>query len=98
MENHISKLTAGKLSLYGKAILLNTLGNVNIRKNSNSKKIFNYLWQNKNLEPIARKTIFLQKEKGGLNIKETEARNLAMRLKHLLKLKKNMKTNHNGHL
>ena len=49
--------------------------------------IFQYLWQNKTPEPIARKTLFLPKNKGGLNIKEPEAHNMAMRIKHLLTLK-----------
>ena len=49
--------------------------------------IFHYLWQNKTPEPIARKTLFLPKNKGGLNIKESEAHNLAMRIKHFLTLK-----------
>ena len=38
---------------------------------------------------MARKTIFLPKEKGGLNVKELETPNLALRLKHLLSLKHN---------
>ena len=51
------------------------------------KRIFNFIWQNKNMEPVGRKTIFLQKEKRGLNMKELEVRNLSMRLKHFLNLK-----------
>ena len=39
------------------------------------------------MEPVGRKTIFLQKEKRGLNMKELEVRNLFMRLKHFLNLK-----------
>ena len=42
--------------------------------------IFQYLWLNKTPEPIARKTLFLPKNKG-LNIKKSEAHNLAMRIK-----------------
>lgn len=45
------------------------------------KNIFNYLWQNKKQEPRARKTLFLQKNRG-INIKEPEAHNLSMGLKH----------------
>ena len=39
------------------------------------------------IEPIARKTFFLPKKRSGLNIKEPESHNIAMRLKHLLNLK-----------
>ena len=49
--------------------------------------IFQYIWQNKTPEPIARKTLFLPKNKGGINIKEPEAHNMVMRIKHLLTLK-----------
>ena len=51
------------------------------------KHTFQYLWYNKKQEPIARKTLFLPKNKGGLNLKEIEAHNYAMRIKHLLTLK-----------
>ena len=46
------------------------------------KNIFQYLWQIKIPEPITRKTLFLRKSKGGLNIKESEARNLSIHIKH----------------
>ena len=99
MENHIQKLKTRQLSLYGKSIIINTLilakttflSNVfpipekiiqKIRTN-----IFQYSWQNKTPEAIARKTLFLPKHNGGLNIKEPEAHNLAMRIKHLITLK-----------
>ena len=103
MENHISKITTRTLSLSGKAIIINTLILSKITFLSNVFPIpvpipeetlteihtilFNYLWQNKKPEPIARKTLFLPKKKGGLNIKETEAHNYSMRIKHLLTLK-----------
>ena len=48
-----------------------------------------YIWQRKKLEPMARKTIFLPKEKGSLNVKELETHNLALGLKHLLSIKHN---------
>ena len=95
MENHIQKMSTRQLSLYGKTVLINTLIlakttfliNVFPIPEQIIKKIhtniFQYLWQNKTPEPIARKTLFLPKNKGGLNIKETEAHNLAMRIKHL---------------
>ena len=101
MEKHISKLSSRHLSLNGKAILLNTLILAKSAYISNvfpipdtmlskiHKVIFQYLWQNKIIEPIARKTTFLPKQKGGLNIKEPNIHNLAMRLKHLQTLEKN---------
>ena len=53
-------------------------------------KIFQYIWKNKQ-EPIARKTIFLSKNLGDLNLLETQAHNIAMRIKHLLQLKQKEK-------
>ena len=99
MENHIQKLTIRQISLYGKSIIINTLILAKTTFLSNvfpiPKKIiqkihtniFQYLWQNKTPQPIARKALFLPKNKGGLNIKEPEAHNLAMRIKHLTSLK-----------
>lgn len=96
MENHVRKIETRQLSLHGKAILINTLilarttflSNVFPIPEQILKKIykilFNYLWYNKPQEPIARKTLFLPKHKGGLNITEPEAHNLSMRIKHLL--------------
>ena len=99
MENHIRKLTPRNLSLYDKTILTSTLILAKTTFLSNilpipeqvtqkiHKKIFQYIWYNINQEPIARKTLFLPINKGGLNLKETEAHNYAMRVKHLLTLK-----------
>lgn len=76
MEKYVQKIATRQLSLYGKAILINTLilarttflSNVFPIPEQILKKIynilFNYLWYNKPQEPIARKTLFLQ------NIKE----------------------------
>ena len=92
MENHIRKLTPRNLSLYGKTILINTLILAKTTFLSNilpipeqitqkiHKQIFQYTWYNKSQTPIARKTLFLPKHKGGLNLKETEAHNYAMRI------------------
>ena len=99
IENHINKLTPRILPLQGKVILLNTLilsktshlSNIfplDANKTSKiHKTIFKYLWNNSNTEPIARKTIFLKKKQGGLNLIEPESQNFAMRIKHLLKFK-----------
>ena len=99
MENYIRKITTRTISLNGKAIIINTLilskttflSNVVPTHEETLSKIytilFNYLWHNKKLEPIARKTLFLPKKKGGLNIKEPEGHTYSMRIKHLLTLK-----------
>ena len=77
MENHIQKLMTRQLLLYGKSIIINTL--ILAKTTFLSKvfpilekiiqkihtNIFQYLWQNKTPEPIARKTLFLPKDKGG---------------------------------
>ena len=95
MENHINKLSSINVSLNERAIILNTLklaksaylSNVypipdNI-PNKIHKVIFQNLWQNNQIEPIARKKTFLPKSKGSLNIKEPNTHNLAMKIKHL---------------
>ena len=93
MKNYIRKIINRALSLSGKATIIKTtfLNNIFPIPEETLTKIhtilFNYLWQNKKPEPIARKTIFLPKKKGGLNIKEPEAHNYSMRIKHLLTLK-----------
>lgn len=73
-QTHISKLSSRQLSFFGKAIILNTLILAKTTFLSNvfpipenvltqiHKNIFNYLWQNKKQEPIARKTLFRQKK------------------------------------
>ena len=103
MEKHIQKLSPRKPSLLGKAILVNTiilakttyLSNIFSRPENQIKQIykyiFAYLWQNKTPEPISRKKLFLPKQQGGHNIKEPEAHNMSMSLKHLLNLKQKEK-------
>ena len=92
MENHIQKLMTRQLSLSGKSIIINTLILAKTTFRSNvfpipekiiqkiHKNIFQYSWQNKTPEPISRKTLFLPKDKRGLNIKEPKTHNLAMRI------------------
>ena len=99
MEQHIRIL-----SLYGKTVLINTLilsktsylSNVfpidaEITHKIHNKRI-TYLWKNKTTELIARKKIHLKQIFGGLNLKEPEAHNFAMRIKHLLTLKQKKNT------
>ena len=104
MENHINKLYPRNLSLIGKDIILNTLILAKTIFLSNifpipkeilaqlHTKIYQYIWQDKKIEPIARKTLFLPKRGGGINIKEQDSHNIAMRLKDLLNLKYKEKT------
>ena len=99
---NIIKLSPRILSLNGKAILANTLISSKTSFLSNifpidtkttfsiQNKFFQYIWRNKQ-EPIARKTIFLSKKLGGLNLLEPPAHNIAMRIKHLIQLKQEQK-------
>ena len=103
MQKHIQKLSSRILSVNGKTTLINTLILSKTSYLSNifpldietitkiNEKIFKYLWNNKISEPIARKTIHLNKKLGGLNLIESEAHKYAMRIKHLLSLKQKHK-------
>lgn len=94
MENHVKKLTPRLLSLNGKLIIMNTLILSKTSYLSNvfpidakttseiHKNLFKYLWNNSNSEPITRKTMFLKKKFGGLNLIEPEAHNFTMQIKH----------------
>ena len=74
IKNHNSKLSQRYLTFSGKATILNTLILAKTTFLSNifpipqnvltklHKYIFSYIWQNKNVEPISRKTLFLKKE------------------------------------
>ena len=74
MVKYIQKLSPRKLSVLGKAILVNTLILAKTTYLNNifpipenqikqiHKYIFTYLWQNKTPEPISRKTLFLPKQ------------------------------------
>lgn len=94
MENHVKKLTPRLLSLNGKLIIMNTLILSKTSYLSNvfpidakttseiHKNLFKYLWNNSNSEPTTRKTMFLKKKFGGLNLIEPEAHNFTMQIKH----------------
>ena len=70
---YIKKVSPGILSLCSKVIIINTLTLSKTSHLSNvflihakatseiHKKLFKYLWNNSQSEPIARKTIFLKK-------------------------------------
>ena len=97
ITKHINKLSQQILSLKGKVQIANTLilSKTSFLSNvfpidlqiaqSTQENIFKYIWKNKQ-EQIARKTIFLPKKLGGLNLLEPQAHNIAMRIKHLLQL------------
>ena len=103
ITHQINKLSQRILSLKGKVQIINTLILSKTSFLSNTfpidlqttliiqEKIFKYLWNNKQ-EQIARKTIFLLKRLGGLNLLEPQAHNIAMRIKHILKIKQNTNT------
>ena len=75
IEKHINTLYPRNLSLMGKGVILNTLILLKTSFLSNifpipkdiltqfHKKIFRYIWKQKTIEPIARKTLFLPKKK-----------------------------------
>ena len=75
MKTHINILSKRSLSLKGKAMILNSLilskasfiSNVFTISKEKLKTIetliFQYIWFNEKSEPIARKTLFLEKEK-----------------------------------
>ena len=83
-----------KLSLLEKSIVISALacsrlwyvGSVlymsDIYINRFQKLIFKFLW-NCNAEPLARKTLYLDKQSGGLNIVNIALKLRALRLKHL---------------
>ena len=58
-----------------------------------NKIIYTFLWNNKNPEPIARETLFLPRERGGLGILVPSIESQALRTKYLLQLGKENNTN-----
>ena len=89
ITHQINKLSQRILSLKGKVQIINTLILSKTSFLSNTfpidlqttliiqEKIFKYLWNNKQ-EQIARKTIFLPKRLGGLNLLEPQGHNIAI--------------------
>ena len=89
ITHQINKLSQRILSLKGKVQIINTLILSKTSFLSNTcpidlqttliiqEKIFKYLWNNKQ-EQIPRKTIFLPKRLGGLNLLEPQAHNIAI--------------------
>ena len=105
MENHAKIQNQRHLSLKGKTIIINTIllsklwyvGNVfPIPKDllpEINKIIFQFLWNNKNPEPIARETLFLPRERRGLGILVPSIQSQALRTKFPLQLGKENNTN-----
>ena len=58
-----------------------------------NKIIFNFLWNNKNPEPVARETLFLSTQRGGLGILVPSIESQALRTKYLLQHGKKNNTN-----
>ena len=97
IENQINLFSKRKLSLRGKAIILNSIVLSKAQLLSNlfpipkqiekklHKLIFKYIWYYDNIEPISRKT-YLPKEKG-IGILCPNIHNIAMRIKHIMNLK-----------
>ena len=105
MENNVKIQDQRNLSLKGKTIIINAVllsklwyvGNVfPVPKNlltEINKIIFKFLWNNKNLEPVARETLFLPRERGGLGILLPSIQSQALRIKFLLQLGNENNTN-----
>ena len=105
MENNVKIQNQRHLSLKGKTIIINTIlliklwyvGNIfRITKDllpEINKTIFKFLWNNKNPEPIARETLFLPIERGGLEILVPSTQSQALRTKFILQLGNENNTN-----
>ena len=93
------------LSLKGKAIVINTLISSKLWFIANvfpipkdlipeiNKIIFGYLWKGLAAEPIARETLFLPRDRGGLGIMVPLIQGQALRIKYLIQLGKNDNNN-----
>ena len=105
MENNVKIQNQRHLSLKGKTIIINTIllsklwyvcSVFPLPKDllqEINKIIYTFLWNNKNPEPIARETLFLPRERGGLGILVPSIESQALRTKYLLQLGKENNTN-----
>ena len=99
IEKHIKNLSRRHVYLRRKGKLLNTMTISKVTFLSNvfpipkqiqgqlDKYIFQNIWQFFKKEPIARKTLYLSKNQGGIGLIQTEHHSMTMRIKHFLKLK-----------
>ena len=96
LTNKLSKLRYRTLSLRGKAILINTLALSQIwflasllhipkwALTAIEKQIFTFLWDDKRMEPIKRKTLYLPPHLGGLGILHPLLQSQALTLKYFM--------------
>ena len=100
MKNNVKLQNQRHLSLKGNTIIINTIllsklwyvcSVFPLPKNlipEINKIIFKFLWNNKNPEPIARETLFLPRERGGLGILVPSIESQALRIKYLINQEK----------
>ena len=100
MEECAKTQSQRNLSLKGKTIVINTLILSKLWFIANvfpipkdlipeiNKIIFGYLWEESAAEPIARETLFLPRDRGGLGILVPLIQGQALRIKHLIQLGK----------
>ena len=100
MEECTKTQSQRNLSLKGKTIVINTLISSKLRFFANvfpitqdlileiNKIIFGYLWMGSGAEPIARETLFLPRDRGGLGILLLLIQGQVLRIKYLTQLRK----------
>ena len=100
MEECAKTQSQRNLSLKGKTVVINTLILSKLWFMANvfpipkdlipeiNKIIFGYLWKGSAAEPIARETLFLPRDRGGLGILVPLIQGQALRIKYLLQLAK----------
>ena len=105
MEECTKTQSQRNLSLKGKTIVINTLILSKLWLMANTfpipkdlipeinKIMFGYLWKGSGAEPIARETLFLPRDGGGLGILAPLIQGQALRIKYLLQLGKKDNTN-----
>ena len=105
MEECAKTQSQRNFSLKGKTIVINTLISSKLWFIANvfpipkdlipeiNKIIFGYLWKGSVAEPIARETLFLPRDRGGLGILVPLIQGLALRIKYLIQLGKNDNNN-----
>ena len=105
MEESTKTQSQRNLTLKGKTIVINTLMSSKLWFIANvfripkdliteiNKIVFGYLWKGSAAEPIARETLFLPRDRGGLGILVPLIQGEALRIKYLIQLGKNDNNN-----
>ena len=105
MEESAKTQSQRNLSLKGKTIVINNLISSKLWFIANvfpipkdlipeiNKIIFVYLWKGSAAEPIARETLFLPRDRGGLRILVPQIQGEGLRIKYLIQLGKNDNNN-----